>query len=449
MSKHGEIFTLYLGGNYITFSANAQDHACMYKAKTTELDLNQALVTLFPLLMPKDLKKETSEHGSMRAFKVLTGITLSDDRCASMVKVLPQYIQHQFKAFDWKQQHSTTTTVKDLFGQVYEMLFHLNVNCFMSITDEQFCKTLFPAFHLSFEGSDKLKTLKESLRAKYFPCLNQVRDVDVKLAEFVKLCTPFILKRIHNEEYHDDLMQDMVQYYSKEAGARASSVSNNSDETKAQEEYIIYYTAMTLYGIILGAQSNTYSSLAWTICHLSTSSGDEIRNKLFPCDYSESAKMDLLEDCIRESIRLAKADWILPRMVLQPFTVVRSEGTPAQESATSIVIPKGNILLMRNVLNDEAVVGPNPLSFNPYRYTENEHLFKAVQKHPQLWGAGLHLCKGIKYAILLNKLFLIEYFKTFNATILSSGDELKNTRRPIFGLTLPSNPIQLSLTAKV
>lgn len=57
----------------------------------------------------------------------------------------------------------------------------------------------------------------------------------------------------------------------------------------------------------------------------------------------------------------------------------------------------------------------------------------------------LQLGKGIKYALLLNKVFMIDFFSQFNPTLVSSWQEMQETRRPLLGLTLPLGPIQLSL----
>lgn len=362
--QHGDLFTLYVAGKYVTFSFNAAHQNAMHKAKTNELDLNHALANLFSVVLPQELRKSTLDPHSMTVYKVLTGVTLSDARMQQLVQEMPKTLHLLYDRFGWKRNGM----VQDFFKQTYELVFHLNVHTFMGAecgNNIKLVKDLFESFSLAFEGSDKKKALMQSLRNYFLPCAKQQRDVDVNFDKFVQLCRPAIEKRMDdgNNTEHADLLQDYLLYYMKESNDR---------------EYVMKQTAMLLFGIILGAQSNTYSTLAWTICHLASHA--HVKNEIFPCTYDDEAKMNRLEDCIRESIRLAKADWIMMRQVMSPFT------------CGDMVIPKDNFLFMKNVIADEAIVGSNPEQFDPYRYERHPELFKAAQKHPQLWGSSLHLC---------------------------------------------------------
>ena len=123
-------------------------------------------------------------------------------------------------------------------------------------------------------------------------------------------------------------------------------------------------------------------------------------------EFDSVSKMEFLENCVKESLRLHPPLIMLMRMAMQDIkTTLKGK---------EFTIPKGDIVITSPAVSSRMEeVFKNPNKFEPDRFgpLRNEH--KGAQYAFLGFGGGMHACKGEKFGLLQVKTIVSILFRNF------------------------------------
>ncbi|XP_068444990.1 cytochrome P450 3A40-like isoform X2 [Clinocottus analis] len=153
-----------------------------------------------------------------------------------------------------------------------------------------------------------------------------------------------------------------------------------------------------------------------------------------PVEYQALMQMEYLDSVINESLRLYP---IAPRLERVAKATVEING---------VVIPKGMIVMIPTwPLHRDPNLWPEPEAFKPERFSkDNKETIDPYTYMP--FGAGPRNCIGMRFALVMMKLALVEILQSFSFSVC------KETEIPleldIQGLLMPKRPIKLKLVSR-
>ncbi|XP_035513181.1 cytochrome P450 3A40-like [Morone saxatilis] len=147
--------------------------------------------------------------------------------------------------------------------------------------------------------------------------------------------------------------------------------------------------------------------------------------------YDALMQMEYLDMVVNESMRLYPVATRLERM------------TKASVEINGVTIPKGTVVMVPvYTLHRDPDLWPEPETFKPERFSkENKDNIDPYAFLP--FGAGPRNCIGMRFAVLMMKLVIVEILQNFSFVTCKETDiplELGND-----GFTSPKNPIKLRL----
>uniref|UniRef100_A0A8C2WCY4 unspecific monooxygenase n=1 Tax=Cyclopterus lumpus TaxID=8103 RepID=A0A8C2WCY4_CYCLU len=150
-----------------------------------------------------------------------------------------------------------------------------------------------------------------------------------------------------------------------------------------------------------------------------------------PVEYQALMQMDYLDSVINESLRL------------YPIAARLERVAKATVEINGLVIPKGMVILVPTwPMHRDPNLWPEPEEFKPERFSkENKEAIDPYMYMP--FGAGPRNCIGMRFALVMMKLALVEILQKFSFSVC------KETEIPlemdIQGLLMPKRPIKLKL----
>ncbi|XP_038568884.1 cytochrome P450 3A40-like [Micropterus salmoides] len=153
-----------------------------------------------------------------------------------------------------------------------------------------------------------------------------------------------------------------------------------------------------------------------------------------PVEYQALMQMEYLDSVVNESLRLYP---IAPRLERVAKATVEING---------LVIPKGMVVMVPTwPLHRDPDLWPEPEEFKPERFSkENKETIDPYTYMP--FGAGPRNCIGMRFALVLMKLAVVEILQTYSFSVC------KETEIPIEldiqGLISPKRPIKLKLVPR-
>uniref|UniRef100_A0A8C2WB40 Cytochrome P450 3A n=1 Tax=Cyclopterus lumpus TaxID=8103 RepID=A0A8C2WB40_CYCLU len=147
--------------------------------------------------------------------------------------------------------------------------------------------------------------------------------------------------------------------------------------------------------------------------------------------YQALMQMDYLDSVINESLRL------------YPIAARLERVAKATVEINGLVIPKGMVILVPTwPMHRDPNLWPEPEEFKPERFSkENKEAIDPYMYMP--FGAGPRNCIGMRFALVMMKLALVEILQKFSFSVC------KETEIPlemdIQGLLMPKRPIKLKL----
>ncbi|XP_031667470.1 cytochrome P450 3A27-like isoform X2 [Oncorhynchus kisutch] len=221
---------------------------------------------------------------------------------------------------------------------------------------------------------------------------------------------------------------------------KGSDTKTGEEQTKGLTDHEILSQAMIFIFAGYETSSSTMSFLAYNLAtnpHVMTKLQGEIDtvfpNKA-PIQYEALMQMDYLDCVLNESLRLYP---IAPRLERVAKKTVEING---------IVIPKDCIVLVPTwTLHRDPEIWSDPEEFKPERFSkENKESIDPYTYMP--FGAGPRNCIGMRFALIMIKLAMVEILQSFTFSICDETEiplEMDNQ-----GLLMPKRPIKLRLEAR-
>ncbi|KAK2851489.1 hypothetical protein Q5P01_007765 [Channa striata] len=272
-----------------------------------------------------------------------------------------------------------------------------------------------------------LGPILQKMNVSFFPA-----DVLDFFYNFLKM-----IKSDHNKNEHNkrvDFMQLMVD----------SQMPEKNKDYKISQKGLTDHEILSQAMIFMFAGYETSSSslgfLAYNLAthpHIQKNLQDEIE-ETFPekgrPTYEALMRMEYLDMVVNESLRLYPVGTRLERM------------SKASVEVNGVTIPKGTVVIIPvYTLHHDPALWPEPEAFKPERFSkENKDNIDPFAFLP--FGAGPRNCIGMRFAVLMMKLVIVEILQNFSFVTCKETDipmVLGNK-----GFTAPKNPIKLKLKSR-
>ncbi|KAM6971860.1 cytochrome P450 3A40-like [Aplochiton taeniatus] len=247
------------------------------------------------------------------------------------------------------------------------------------------------------------------------------------------------LKKIKSNRLAGE-QQSRVDFLQLMIDSQKGSVSKGQDPNKALSDHEILSQAMIF---LFAGYETSSSSLTFLAYNLATTTRtmrklqDEI-DTTFPnqgaVEYEPLMQMEYLDSVINESLRLYP---IAPRLERVAKTSVEING---------LVIPKDMVVMVPTwVLHRDPDLWPNPEEFKPERFSkENKETVDPYTYMP--FGAGPRNCIGMRFALVMMKLALVEILQRFSFALCDETEV--PFEMDIQGLLMPKRPIKMKLVPR-
>uniref|UniRef100_A0A673ZJ26 unspecific monooxygenase n=1 Tax=Salmo trutta TaxID=8032 RepID=A0A673ZJ26_SALTR len=306
-------------------------------------------------------------------------------------------------------------------------------------------KEVEPSLHLSLSMIYQLKMIKFDLfnplflLIALFPFTGPILE-KMKFSFFPSEVTDFFyasLAKIKsgrdtgNSTSRVDFLQLMID------SQKGSDTKTGEDQTKGLTDHEILSQAMIFIFAGYETSSSTMSFLAYNLAtnpHVMTKLQEEIDtvfpNKT-PIQYEALMQMDYLDCVLNESLRLYP---ISPRLERVAKKTVEING---------IVIPKDCVVLVPTwTLHRDPEIWSDPEEFKPERFSkENKESIDPYTYMP--FGAGPRNCIGMRFALIMIKLAMVEILQSFTFSVCDETEILLEMDKQF--LLMPKRPIKLRL----
>ncbi|XP_037334688.2 cytochrome P450 3A40-like [Pungitius pungitius] len=376
------------------------------------------------------------EDEEWKRIRSILSPSFTSGRLKEMYSIMLQHSSNLIKSLHKKAEADEVVDVKDIFGPysmdvVTSTAFSVDIDSINNPSDP-FVANIKKLVKFTF-----LTPLFVLL--VLFPFLEPVLDkMDVTLfsAELLDFFYNF-LKRIksdRNKNEHKnrvDIMQLMVDSQSPETS------KDNPSSHKGLTDSEILSQAMIFIFAGYETSSGTLGFLAYNLAThpdiqktLQEEIDETFPNKARPT-YDALMQMEYLDMVLNESMRLYPSGNRLDRV---SKSSVEIEG---------VTIPKGTVVMIPvYTLHREPTLWPEPDAFKPERFgKENKDSIDPYSYLP--FGAGPRNCIGMRFALLMMKLSVVEILQSFSFVTC------KETQIPLElstdGFTSPKGPINLKL----
>jgi len=206
--------------------------------------------------------------------------------------------------------------------------------------------------------------------------------------------------------------------------------------------------ACLMIALLMAGQHTSSTTGTWCLSYLANH--PEIRKQLWeeqkvvlgdesgPLDYDSLKRMTLLDNCVREALRLKPPIITIMRKVMEPVEY------------GDYVIPEGDYISVSPALAqlDEKVWGPDASEFNPHRFTSCPHLTAALGHGACSsylpFGAGRHRCIGEAFAFIQLKTVIATFIQIFADWEMNGMPKVDYTTL----IVMPVKPVDVSFTVR-
>uniref|UniRef100_A0A8C2YW48 unspecific monooxygenase n=1 Tax=Cyclopterus lumpus TaxID=8103 RepID=A0A8C2YW48_CYCLU len=268
----------------------------------------------------------------------------------------------------------------------------------------------------------------------FFPFMGPVLE-KMEFSFFPSSVTDFFyaaLQKIKSNRNRVDFLQLMID-------SQKNNDLSKTESNKGLNDHEILSQAMIF---LFAGYETTSSSLTFLAYNLATN--PHVMKKLqeevdstfpnkAPVEYQALMQMDYLDSVINESLRL------------YPIAARLERVAKATVEINGLVIPKGMVILVPTwPMHRDPNLWPEPEEFKPERFSkENKEAIDPYMYMP--FGAGPRNCIGMRFALVMMKLALVEILQKFSFSVC------KETEIPlemdIQGLLMPKRPIKLKLVS--
>ncbi|KAM3843080.1 5-beta-cholestane-3-alpha,7-alpha-diol 12-alpha-hydroxylase-like [Diretmus argenteus] len=440
--KHGDIFTVQLGGFYYTFIMDPHSFGAVVKEARAKLDFNkfaaQLVARVFGYQSTEDdhniLQLSNNKHLIGDGLRVMT---------QAMMNNLQNLVLHSVGSTDQK-----TWVESGLFMYSYNIVFRAG---YLALFGNQTPKT-----------SGSVEKAKEGDRIESEKLFYQFRKYDQL---FPKLAYGVLPPREKRE------VEGLKRLFWNTLSVQKLNTKDNIsgwvwDMQQAKEEYGMKEFMIERYMFLLlwASQGNTGPSAFWLLLYLMNhpeameavkgevaqvleETGQEVRRggPLINLTRDMLLKTPILDSAVEETLRLTAAP-VLTRAVLQDLTLKMANGREygIREGDRVALFPYTAVQIDPEVHSD-------PLSFKYNRFLSVEGGKKAFYKAGKKlkyfnmpWGAGVSMCPGRFFATNELKQFVFLMLVYFDFELKNPEDKIPDidVKRWGFGSMQPIRDIQ-------
>lgn len=362
--------------------------------------------------------------------------SFTSGRLKEMYSIMLQHSSNLIKSLHKKVEADEVIEVKEIFGPysmdvVTSTAFSVDIDSINHPSDP---------FVANIKRMVKFNFLNPMLvLVVLFPFLRPIlekMDVSFFPAEVMKFFYSFLetIKLDRNKNKHTnrvDFMQLMVD------SQTSKTSKEDTSSHKGLTDHEILSQAMIFIFAGYETSSSTMGFLAYNLAthpHIQKTLQEEI-DETFPekaqPTYEALMKMDFLDMALNESMRLYPIANRLERV------------SKSSVDINGVTIPKGTVVMVPvYTLHRDPTLWPEPDAFKPERFSkENKDRMDPYSYLP--FGAGPRNCIGMRFALLMMKLAVVEILQNFSFVTCKETEipmELGND-----GFTTPKNPIKLKL----
>nr|XP_020671400.1 7-alpha-hydroxycholest-4-en-3-one 12-alpha-hydroxylase-like [Pogona vitticeps] len=437
--KHGDVFTVLVGGNYLHFVMDPHTYRHIVKEPKNKLDFYMfASVIVFNAF---GFHSSECHHKIVQTFsnKYLSGQNLSTLNQVMMANLQKVLFHRQEQKRSWQQDGVLHFSYRNMFQAAYLTLFG---------TEPE-------------GGVEKKDALKENELTHYGEMFEAFQRFDRFFPQMAfSLLDPLgkrETQRLKNI-FWDILSLEKV--YQKD---NISSWVLEQDKRMAEVGMTEKVRTRFLFLLLWASQANTGPATFWILVHLLKhpeameavreevdealrEAGQEVKPGCPIGNVTLSAlKTPFLESAIEETLRLKTSPFLF-RSVMQDTDIKTSDGR-------EYTLRKGDHLLLFPflALHMDPEIYPDPHVFKYDRFispngTKKEFYKDGIKlKHSTMpFGAGPSMCPGRFFAMSEMKIFVILMLTYFDMELVKKEEEIPaiDARRYGFGTAHPSHDIQ-------
>nr|XP_056713746.1 7-alpha-hydroxycholest-4-en-3-one 12-alpha-hydroxylase-like [Euleptes europaea] len=446
--KHGDIFTVLVGGNYINFMMDPHTYGTIVKESKDKLDFDTFASTV--------LYNAFGFHPSKSHHKVVQEVSKKYLRNKNLAD-LNQVMMENLKTV--MLQHLGSGDGERPWQQ--DGVLHFSY------------KAMFQAAFLTLFGSDPCKSgdSKESLKDHRAPqCGEWFEDFQKFDSYFPQMVMGMLDPGTKKEtERLKNFFWDVL---SVEMLSQKENISNWVAEIDSQTGADITekMRAKAMFALLWASQANTGPATFWVFVHLLKHPETmkavkeevdrvlkETNQEVKPGSPSiqvsfETIKTPLLDSAVQESLRL-KVSPFLFRSIMEDMDLKMADGREYS-------LRKGDQLIMFPFigLQMDPEIYPEPRTFKYDRFVNPDGTRKEFYKNGEKlkyfnmpWGAGPSMCPGRFFAVSEMKLFVMLMVTYFDMELVNKEEEIPpvDPSRYGIGTTHPAHDIQFRYRLRI
>ncbi|XP_015268652.1 PREDICTED: 5-beta-cholestane-3-alpha,7-alpha-diol 12-alpha-hydroxylase-like [Gekko japonicus] len=441
--KHGDIFTLLIGGHFITFVLDPHSYGTIVKESKSKLDFAMFGSEVVSALFRFNPAGEDHKRMQALSVKYLMGEGLAVMNQA-MVENLQTVMFHERGSREgggsWQQ----------------DGVYHYS------------CNTIFKASFLSFFGresddkAEKEVSLTDDEIVQFEKLFEELQKFDLLVPSLAyKTLTPG--KRKEVQQLYN-LFWDSLSVSKVHKRHNVSSWISEQERMWAEKGMPENIRARHLFLFLWAVQTNTGPASFWVLVHLlkypeameaarkevdgllrENGPHVELGDPLFDLTRKMLTKSPVLDSVIEETLRL-KVRSILMRAVVKDMDLQMDNGR-------KYALRRGDRIALSPFVaaQTDPEVYPEPMTFRYDRFLNSEGLAKNFYKsgkklkyHNMPFGIGPSKCPGRFFAVTEIKMFVFLMLAWFDLELVDGGEEIPPADKSQFGFgtTLPVHDIQ-------
>ncbi|XP_033022120.1 5-beta-cholestane-3-alpha,7-alpha-diol 12-alpha-hydroxylase-like [Lacerta agilis] len=441
--KHGDIFTVLLGGYYFTFVMDPLSYGAIVKEARSKLDFNAYATQLVAKVFgfqPEIRTHKIIETASVKHLKGNGLVVMTQAMMDSLHRVISHSLSSAGGQKSWKQ----------------DGLFHFSYNM------------VFRAGYLALFGNTTSKDEKNKEDAEKHD-LTGSEDVFVEFRKYDKLFPGFACSTLsHGERKEAESLKRLFwKIMSVKDVYERSNISGwitDQQEQLAETGMPEYMRDRFLFLLLWAAQGNTGPASFWLLAYLmkNPKAMDEVRKEVDRVVGESGQKVraggavlnvtkemldktPILDSAVEETLRLAAAP-MLVRAVLVDLELKMNDGR-------KYLLRKGDRVALFPFVaaHMDPEIHPDPHVFKYDRFLSLDGRKKEFYKNGEKvkyytmpWGAGTSMCPGRYFATNEVKLFAFLMLTYFDMQLVNMEEEIPPVikNRYGFGVMQPTHDVQ-------
>ncbi|XP_061442982.1 7-alpha-hydroxycholest-4-en-3-one 12-alpha-hydroxylase-like [Rhineura floridana] len=442
--KHGDIFTVLLGGHYFTFVMDPLSFGAIVKAARNKLNFTAYASELVVQVFGFHPSEETHKIVETSSTKHLKGnglVLMTQAMLDSLHKVMPHSLGSAEGRKSWQQ----------------DGLFHFSYNM------------VFRAGYLALFGNGPSKAEKDKESAGRCD-LTETEGVFVDFRKYDKLFPRLAFSMLSHAEGKE--AESLKRHFWNIMSVKHVSEKDNISTWVTDQQQQLAETGMPenmrdrfMFLLLWAAQGNTGPASFWILAHLMKNpkamdevrkevdrtlkeSGQEVKAGSAALNVTKEMleKAPVLDSAVKETLRMASAP-LLIRAVMEDMEIKMNDGT-------EYALRKGDRVGVFPYLSAhlDPEIHPDPHAFKYDRFLSLDGMKKEFYKNGEKvkyftmpWGAGTSMCPGRYFAVNEIKLFVFLVLTYYEMELVNKDDEVPpiDQSRYGFGVMQPTHDIQV------